>query len=94
MAVARQGRLAEAAKLIAPQVQFQRDLDAKNLGDQWQHVELASALYAQSLVDTAHSAALLREAAAELDALPPAMRPLHDVKLWRDFIRAAQRGAR
>jgi hypothetical protein len=37
---------------------------------------------------------LLREAAAKLDALPPAMRPLHDVKLWRDFIRAAQRGAR
>jgi hypothetical protein len=93
MAIARQGRLAEAAKLIAPQVQFLRDLDSKNHGDQWQRVELASALYAQSLVDSAHSAALLREATAKLDALPPAMQPLHDVKLWREFIHVAQRGA-
>jgi tetratricopeptide (TPR) repeat protein len=93
MAVARQGRLAEAEKIVAPAVKFHRGLDAKNHGDQWQHVELASALYAQSLVDTAHRAALLREAAAKLDALPAAMRPLHDVKLWREFIRTAQRGA-
>jgi tetratricopeptide (TPR) repeat protein len=93
MAVARQGRLAEAEKIIAPSVKFHRDLDTKNHGDQWQHVEFASALYAESLVDKARSAALLREAAAKLDALPPAMRPLHDVKLWRDFIRAAPRGA-
>ena len=93
MAIARQGRLAEAAELIVPAVKFHRDLDAKNHGDEFQHVELASALYAQSLVDTVHRAALLREAAAKLDALPPAMRPLHDVKLWRQFIDAAQRGA-
>jgi tetratricopeptide (TPR) repeat protein len=93
MAVARQGRLAEAEKLIAPAVKFHRDLDAKNHGDQWQHVELASALYAQSRIDKVHSAALLREAAAKLDALPSAMRPLHDVKLWREFIRAAPRDA-
>jgi hypothetical protein len=40
-----------------------------------------------------HRAVLLREAAAKLDSLPAAKRPLHDVKLWRKFIDAAQRGA-
>ena len=93
MAIARQGRLVEAARLIAPQVHFHRDLDRRNRGDEWQHVELAGALYAQSLVDPSHRDALLREAAAKLDALPAAMRPMHDVKLWRDFVSAAQRGA-
>ncbi|HEY4445142.1 MAG TPA: hypothetical protein VGN30_12730, partial [Steroidobacteraceae bacterium] len=92
MAVARQGRLAEAAQLIAPVVKFQREIAAKNHGDQWQPVELAAALYAQALADKGRSPALLHEAAAKIDALPESMRVLHDVRLWRERIRAAEQG--
>jgi hypothetical protein len=56
-------------------------------------VELAAALYAKSLTDKTGAAALQREAAAILDGLPASMRPLHDVKLWRDLISAAGRGS-
>jgi tetratricopeptide (TPR) repeat protein len=93
MAIARQGRLEEAAQVIAPVVKFHRELAAKNHGDEWQRVEFAGALYAQALTDKAHAAALLREAAAIMDALPAAMRAMHDVKLWRGFISAAERGS-
>jgi hypothetical protein len=93
MAIARQGRLEEAAQVIAPVVKFHRELAAKNHGDEWQRVEFAGALYAQALTDKTHAAALLREAAAIMDALPAAMRPMHDVKLWRDLISAAERGS-
>lgn len=92
MAIARQGRLSEAANEIAPIVKLQRALAPKNHGDQWQPLELAAALYAQSLTDKQQSAALLREAAAKLDALPATMRNMHDVKLWRDLVNAAERG--
>jgi len=93
MAVARQGRLAEAAELIAPVVKFQRELAGKNHGDQWLNLELAAALYAQALTDKVHAAALLHEAAAKIDALPAALRAMHDIRLWRDLIGAAERGA-
>ena len=93
MAIARQGRLEEAAQVIAPVVKFHRELAARNHGDEWQRVEFAGALYAQELTDKTHAAALLREAAAIMDALPAAMRSMHDVKLWRDLISAAERGA-
>jgi hypothetical protein len=73
-------------------VTFQRELAAKNHGDYWQTVEFAAALYAQALNDPQHSSLLLREAAAKIDALPAAMRELHDVRLWRGLISAAQRG--
>ena len=91
MAIARQGRLDEAAQTIAPVVKFHRELAARNHGDQWQNVEFAAALYAQTLTDKPHAAALLREAAARMDTLPPAMRGMHDVRLWRSFIGAAGR---
>jgi tetratricopeptide (TPR) repeat protein len=93
MAIARQDRVAEAALLIAPVVKFQRDLAAKNRGDYWQTVELAAALYAQALTDKRRGSALLREAAAKIDALPASMRVLHDVRLWRSLISDAERGA-
>ncbi len=92
MAVARQGRMDEAAKLIAPVVKFERGLAARNHGDAWVPVELASALYAQALTDRAQSPALLREASALLDSVPAEMRNIHDVKVWREFI-AAERAA-
>ena len=93
MATARQGRVAEAAQIIAPVVKFQRDLAAKNHGDYWQKMELAAALYAQALTDAQRGAALLREASARMDALPPNLRGMHAVRLWRGLISAAQRGA-
>jgi tetratricopeptide (TPR) repeat protein len=93
MAIARQGRIAEAAQVIAPVVEFHRELAAKNRGDQWQHVELAAALYAQALTDTTHRADLLREAAAKIDALPATMRNLHDIRQWHERIQAAERGS-
>ena len=90
MAVARQGRTDEAARLIAPVAKFERALAARNHGDAWVPVELASALYAQALTDRAQSPALLREAAALLDAVPAEMRNIHDVRTWREFIAAEQ----
>ncbi len=93
MAIARQGRLDEAAQVIGPVVKFQRELAAKNHGDRWQPLELAAALYAQALTDGKKRAALLREAAALVDGLPAALRALHDVRHWRERIGAAERGA-
>lgn len=37
-------------------------------------------------------ASLLKETAALIDAAPPALRELRDIRLWRGLIRAAQRG--
>ncbi len=93
MALAKQGKLAEAAREIAPVVQYQRELKTHNHGDVWQPAELAAALYAQSLTDPGRRASLLKEAAALIDAAPPALRELHDIRLWRGLINVAQRGA-
>ena len=93
MSLVRQGRITEAAQTIDPVVKFQRELAARNHGDQWQPFELACALYVQSLTDKNESAALLREAAGLVDGLPSTMRALHDVRLWRDLIQQAQKGA-
>jgi hypothetical protein len=93
MALARQGRLDEAAQVIGPVIKFQRELAAKNHGDRWQPLELASALYAEALSDPKHGAEPLREAAALMDGLPSSLRALHDVRQWRDRIRRTQQGA-
>jgi hypothetical protein len=87
MAQARQGHTREAAETIAPVVKFERGLSARNKSDRWVPVELAAALYAQSLADSGKKAALLTEAAALLDGLPPEMRAAHDVVRWRARIR-------
>jgi hypothetical protein len=93
MAVARQGRLGDAAQTIGPVVKFQREMAAKNHGDQWLPMELAAALYAQALSDPGKSAPLLREAAGLIASLAPELRPTHDVRLWRELIRRAQTGS-
>jgi hypothetical protein len=92
MALGRQGRLADAEKVIAPVVKLHRELAARNHDDQWQKVELAAALYAQALVDKPHHIALLSEAAALVAHVPEEMGRLHSVRLWRDRIREEQRG--
>jgi hypothetical protein len=91
MALAREGRAADAAQVIDPVVKFQRELAARNHGDEWQHVELASALYAQGLADKRQRPALLKEAAALIAAVPAEMRDLHSVRLWRDRVHEALR---
>jgi hypothetical protein len=92
MAQARQGHTGDAAKTIGPVVKFDRELAARNHGDQWVPLDLASALYAQALAEPQQRAALLREAAALIDGLAPELKPLHDVRQWRERIRRAQQG--
>ncbi|MFM2287139.1 MAG: hypothetical protein RL684_282, partial [Pseudomonadota bacterium] len=93
MALVREGKRDEAAALIAPIAQFQRELAARNHGDQWLHVELAGALYAQALSQPAQAPGLLREAAASLDVAAPALRALNDVQRWHDWIAQASQEA-
>jgi tetratricopeptide (TPR) repeat protein len=87
MALAREGHTADAEQVITPVVKFHRELAARNHGDEFQHVELASALYAQALADKRMRPALLKEADALVSRVPAAMRDLHSVRLWRDRIR-------
>jgi hypothetical protein len=91
MALAREGRLSEAAQTIAPVVSFQRQLAARNHGDRWQPVELASALYAEALAEPAHAAALLAEAQTLLNGIAPEIRSTPDARLWRQWVRQAAR---
>jgi hypothetical protein len=92
MAVARQGRAAEAAGIITPVVKFQRELTRQNHGDQWQPLELAAALYAEALSDPQKSSALLHEAATLVDGLSPRLQSLNDVRQRRVRIQQAQSG--
>jgi hypothetical protein len=88
--LARSDKLAEARELIEPQVKFDRDLAARNKGDVTQLLELAQALYAQSLVDPTRSGALRREALQQFDKFPPQFRKLRSTTRWHDLI---QRGS-
>jgi tetratricopeptide (TPR) repeat protein len=89
LALAGQGRGADAQQVIDPIIRFHRDLAARNHGDQQQHVELARALYAKALIDPSHHTALLQEAAALFDSVPAQMRGLRSVRIWRDRVRDA-----
>jgi hypothetical protein len=89
---ARQGHDADAAKTLAPALDFHRKLAARNHGDQWQLVEFSFAQYVQALTDKGHAGPALSEAAARIDGLVPEMRALHEVKRLRDWISTAQRG--
>ena len=89
LAIARQGRTAEAASLIGPVVEYQRGLAARNKGDVTQRLELAQALYVQSLTDRPRHAALRREALAIIDEFPQEFRKLHSVTRWRQVIQSS-----
>jgi tetratricopeptide (TPR) repeat protein len=93
MAQAHQGRTADAARTIAPVVSWQRELAARNRGDQWQPKELAAALYVQALTDPAKRVSLLREASGLMDRLVPEVRATHEARQWRARIEAAQRSS-
>ena len=86
LALARQGRAAQALEVINPVVKLRRELAARNHGDQWQQVELASALYVEALCDPVRRAALLKAAATLVNSVPAAMRSLHSVRRWHDRI--------
>jgi len=86
LALVRQGHTAQALEVINPVVKLHRELAMRNHGDQWQHVELASALYVQALCDPLRRAALLQEAATLVNSVPAAMRALHSVRRWHDRI--------
>jgi hypothetical protein len=90
MALAKQGKTDEGLRETAPVVKFQREQAARNHGDVFVPVRLACALYAQSLADPPHRAALLKESAALLDAAPPAVKAMTDTKRWRELVREAQ----
>ena len=83
MAQAREGKLTAAAATLAPVLKMQRDLRARNKSDAWLPMELARALYAQSLIEPARAPALLKEAAQLLEGLTPAVRQLPEPQLWR-----------
>jgi len=90
MSLAQQGKFADALREVAPVLKFQRDLSARNHGDVWLPIELAAALYAQALADAPRRAALLKEAAGLLDAAGPTLKPLREIREWRERVRQAQ----
>lgn len=86
LALAGQGRIAEAKAVIDPAVKFSRELAARNRGDKLQTLEFATALYAQALTDPARRAALLAESRALLAGLPAPMKSLASVRLWSERV--------
>ncbi len=89
VALARQGRTAEARAEIDPVVKLHRELAARNHGDEVQRLELAAALYAQALADPQRRAALLRESRALLDGIPATRKKLESVRAWSDLVSRA-----
>ena len=91
MIAARLGRYEEARRLLEPVLQLHRGLSArKDNEDLTQHVEYARALYASALAGSPGKAAELKQAAALIDRLPPAMRGLISVSRLRAQITEAQ----
>ena len=91
MSQARQGHAQQAAQTIAPVIQYDRDLVARNHGDRWLPEELAVALYVQALTDSGKRTALLREALTMIDGVAAEIRATHDIRQWRARILEAQR---
>jgi len=79
-------RKPQAQKLIAPVLDFERDLSRRNRDDPSQRVELALALYGAAVAGLGDPAAQLAEASAVMEKLPPEMQGQHDVTLLRGFI--------
>jgi tetratricopeptide (TPR) repeat protein len=86
MALARQGKLRQAAQVIDPVVTFEQALLARNHGDVWVPYEVARALYAQALAEPTQRGVALTRAATLLRGLPPRLQSLHDVRQWRQWV--------
>ncbi|MBV9696130.1 MAG: hypothetical protein JO005_04295 [Gammaproteobacteria bacterium] len=87
MAQARQGHLREAAATIAPVVALRRQLLARNRGDQWLPLELATGLYVQSIALPGQHVQLLNEARALFDAAPAAVKATWEGQFWQARLR-------
>lgn len=88
-ALARQGKLAEAATTVAPAVKLQRALAPRNHGDQRLPLEFASAVYVQALADPKAKPARRPRAATLVDGLAPEVRALRGSQQWRERIHEA-----
>ena len=92
IALASQGKLAEAREVMASPMAFFRETDARNEDDAELRFYMARGLYAMALADTPTARALLAEARAMFDALPEPMRRAWTFRVWGERIVAAQRG--
>jgi hypothetical protein len=79
------------AQTIGPIVKFQPELAPKNHRDRRLPMELAAALYAQARTDPPKSAALLHEAGGPIEGVAPELRPVHEVRQWREYIQQTQK---
>ncbi len=86
LVLTRLNRQADAQQLIEPVLKFERELAARGQDDPSQRVELATALYIASTAGVGDATAQLAEAAALIDKVPPEMRRLKSVAIWRDRI--------
>jgi tetratricopeptide (TPR) repeat protein len=92
LALARQGRVADAQPVVAPVVRFHRELAARGGSDETQRLQLAQALYAAALAGAGRERpALLAEATRTLDALPAELRALKSTQLIRSDIAEEQK---
>jgi len=91
IALARSGRAREAASVIAPIVEFERERYARNHEDELQRLSYAQALYAQALATPGNHDALLAQATRIVAALPREMQQLSSVRSWRERIAAESR---
>ena len=90
--LSRLNRQAEAQRLIAPALKFERELSPLNHDDPSQRLELAITLYVAAVAGLGDPAAQLTEAAALIDHLPQEMRQLRSTALIRNDIALEQKG--
>ena len=86
MALARLGRTADAAKILAPVLAMQHDYYARNHDFESQRFDYATALFAESLAEPAKRATSLAEANRVLHALPAEMQTLGSVRRWQQRV--------
>jgi len=95
MIAARQERYTEAQESIEPVLKFHRELfERKDNEDLSQRVQYASALYVSALAAPGQRTSQLAQAAMIIDALPPEMRRLISVTVWRERIAEEQKKQR
>jgi hypothetical protein len=85
LAIARQGRSAEALKLAEPELRFHRDLLKGGSEDLTQHLQLARALLVVALASPPQRKELLAEAGKVMDGLPAEMakrKPVAQLRGW------------
>ena len=82
----RRGRHDEAVALINAALAHQRKLAVRNRDDQFQHVELANALFVAAAVGVGNRSAQLNEANALIDRLPPELKGARTVNVLRERI--------